>query len=54
LQSEEIFMAGQPEADLFFSPWLFWRAKFMLFEIVTSSKVYRTGHFTARGGPAIA
>jgi hypothetical protein len=54
LQSEEVFMASQPEADLFISPWAFWRPKFMLFEIVTSSKVYYTGHFTGGAGPAIA
>jgi hypothetical protein len=47
-------MASQPEVDPFFSPWLFWTPKFMLFEIVTSSKVYCTGHFTAGGGSAIA
>jgi hypothetical protein len=54
LQTEEVFMASQPEADLFFPPWAFWTPKFMLFETVTSSKVLCTGHFTSGGEPAIA
>jgi hypothetical protein len=50
---EKFSWPANQKQTFFFSPRTFWRPKFMLFEIVISSKVYCTGHFTAGGGPAI-